>query len=202
MSPATHPLSVLRQFGRRPERAERCEFCGAALGRGHRHLFEPEGRQLSCVCDACAVLFPGRGHTRYAHVPRRVRLLHDFRLSDAQWDSLLIPIDLAFLTQDSVAGRPIATYPGPAGSTGSTLRQETWDAIVGENPSLRGMEKDVEALLVNRTGGARDYYLAPIDRCFELTGIIRTHWHGFSGGAEVWREVDRFFAALKEAGHA
>lgn len=199
---STHPLGVLQQLMRRKERVERCEFCQAGLGKDHRHLFEPASHQLTCVCDACAVLFPGRGHTKYAHVPRRIKQLTDFRLSDAQWESLMIPIDLAFFTHDSMAGHATATYPSPAGPTGSTLRLSTWDTIVNENPVLRGMEADTEALLVNRVGGARDYYLAPIDRCYELVGLIRRHWQGFSGGADVWREIDLFFTALKEAGGA
>ena len=55
-------------------------------------------------------------------------------------------------------------------------------------------EPDVEALLVNRISDSPRYYRAPIDHCFRLVGIIRTHWRGFSGGTEVWQEIDRFFA--------
>jgi hypothetical protein len=199
---STHPLATLRQFVRRRERVEHCEFCGTELRPEHRHLLDLASRQLTCVCDACAVLFPGHGQTKYASVPRRVRRLRDFRLTDAQWDSLLIPISLAFFTQDSLEDRATATYPSPAGPTGSTLRLETWETIRNDNPILREMEPDTEALLVNRVGGARDYYLAPIDRCYELTGLIRKYWQGFSGGAEVWEKIDRFFATLNEAGGA
>jgi hypothetical protein len=65
------------------------------------------------------------------------------------------------------------------------------------------MEEDVAALLVNRIGHSRgaapaEYYLAPIDECYKLVGLIRTHWRGLSGGTEVWREIGGFFAALKE----
>jgi hypothetical protein len=45
------------------------------------------------------------------------------------------------------------------------------------------MEADVEALLVNRVDGAREYFLAPIDACFELVGTIRVPWRGLSGWA-------------------
>jgi hypothetical protein len=27
-------------------------------------------------------------------------------------------------------------------------------------------------------------------------GLIRTRWHGLTGGKEVWEEIGRFFAAL------
>ena len=36
----------------------------------------------------------------------------------------------------------------------------------------------------------------PIDQCFRLVGLIRMHWKGFTGGAAVWEEIDRFFADL------
>jgi hypothetical protein len=60
------------------------------------------------------------------------------------------------------------------------------------------MEPDVEALLVNRAGEARDYFIAPIDRCFELVGLVRTHWRGLSGGTDVWEKIHEFFARLRE----
>jgi hypothetical protein len=47
-------------------------------------------------------------------------------------------------------------------------------------------------------GTARDYFLAPIDACFELVGLIRLHWRGLSGGTEAWREIEAFFARLRE----
>ena len=48
-------------------------------------------------------------------------------------------------------------------------------------PGAGNMEDDVEALLVNRIGHARgfsnpEYYLAPIDECFKLVGLIRSRW--------------------------
>ena len=59
------------------------------------------------------------------------------------------------------------------------------------------MQGDVEALLINRLGTTREYYIAPIDLCFELVGLIRMHWRGFSGGEKVWKEIDQFFQKLK-----
>ncbi len=64
------------------------------------------------------------------------------------------------------------------------------------------MQSDVEALLVNRVGrpdpvNLAQYYIAPIDACYKLVGLIRAHWKGLSGGSEVWAEVDRFFADLR-----
>jgi hypothetical protein len=61
----------------------------------------------------------------------------------------------------------------------------------------------VEALLVNRLGTSRgfagaEYYLLPIDECYKLVGLIRSHWRGLSGGSEVWEILRAFFTELKE----
>ena len=70
---------------------------------------------------------------------------------------------------------------------------------MADNPLLATLEPDVEALLINRVSGARDHYIAPIDRCFELVGLIRISWRGLSGGQEVWERIDNFFAELRGA---
>jgi hypothetical protein len=59
------------------------------------------------------------------------------------------------------------------------------------------MEQDVEALLVNRSRGAREHFLVPMDKCYSLVGLIRMHWRGFSGGKEVWEEIEQFFEELR-----
>ena len=63
---------------------------------------------------------------------------------------------------------------------------------------LARLEPDVEALLVNRLGPKRECYWVPIDRCYQLVGLIRLHWHGLSGGLGVWEQVERFFTGLRE----
>jgi hypothetical protein len=87
-------------------------------------------------------------------------------------------------------------YPSPAGGTECLLPLTRWESLVSANPALLRLEADVEALLVNRLGSAREYYIAPIDLCFELVGTIRMHWRGFSGGEKVWKEIGDFFAKL------
>jgi hypothetical protein len=196
-SPAS-AINVLRRFVRpRAAASERCDLCGADLAQAHTHLFEPPTRQLFCSCEACSILFSGQTETKYRRVPRRVRYLADFRLSDAQWESLLIPIGMAFFFHSSPAGKTLALYPSPAGATESLLDLSAWTSVVEENPVLREMEPDVEALLVNRVRGAADYYVAPIDECYKLVGLIRAGWRGLSGGAEVWQGIEGFFAELK-----
>jgi hypothetical protein len=135
-------------------------------------------------------------------VPRAVKFLANFQLSDAQWDGLTVPIEMAFFFKSTPHGKVIALYPSPAGPTESLLSLETWVDIEQANPILQTMHPDVTALLVNRVGhnrgsGSAEYFLVPIDECYKLVGLIRTHWRGLSGGTEVWREIGAFFNALK-----
>ena len=193
----------LRQFARRPQRrVEQCELCSLELHPEHSHLIELTQRKLLCACDACALLFSGRAGSKFKRVPRDVRLLANFRMSDAEWEGLLIPINLAFFFENSLNSRVTALYPSPAGATESLLPLEAWSGIVQSNPVLRQLEPDVQALLVNRVGQSRgaspaEYYLVPIDACYKLVGLIRIHWRGLSGGTEVWQEIGNFFAELR-----
>ncbi|MDR3700282.1 MAG: DUF5947 family protein [Candidatus Sulfopaludibacter sp.] len=194
-------FGALRRFARRGESDERCELCGSAVAAEHEHLVEPGKRRLICSCQACAILFSGQVGQRYRRVPTRVRSLPGFRLTDAQWDSLLVPINMAFFFANSATGRITAVYPSPAGATESLLTLENWEQIALPNAEVRSMQPDVEALLVNRLGAARGfpanrYFLVPIDQCFKLVGLVRMHWRGLSGGEELWREVADYFAAL------
>ena len=56
----------------------------------------------------------------------------------------------------------------------------------------------MEALLVNRVVPARDYYIAPIDQCFGAGRPDSCALEGFSGGEEVWRNINGFFSRLRE----
>jgi hypothetical protein len=192
------PFAALRRFVRPRAAVERCELCSAELPPDHTHLVEPQTRQMLCACQPCSILFSGQAETKYRRVPRRVRYLSSFKLTDAQWDSLLVPIGMAFFFHGTAAGKTLALYPSPAGATESLLDLESWDEIVRDNPVLKEMEPDTEALLVNRVKGERQYYLVPIDECYKLVGLIRAYWHGLSGGAAVWQEIEKFFAELNE----
>jgi len=204
-SPVTQKESVfaaLRQFARKRPAVECCELCSSELPSEHQHLIDPAARKLICACDPCSILFSNQSATKYKRVPRRIRFLPQFHMTEAQWDGLMVPIEMAFFFKSGTPHKVAAFYPGPAGATESLLSFETWDDIERENPALRGMEPEVEALLANRVGAARgvtaQYYIVPIDQCYKLVGLIRLHWHGLSGGTEVWREVTKFFASIKE----
>lgn len=195
-------FSALRQFAKRDKAAEKCELCSLALRLDHPHLIELSQRKLICACDACALLFSGPSK-KYRRVPRRIQAFPNFQLSDAEWNSLMVPINMAFFFKNSVENRVIAMYPSPAGATESLLELESWNDLGTRNPQLEEMEPDVEALLVNRLGYSRgysapEYYLLPIDECYKLVGLIRAHWSGLSGGTEVWQQIGEFFRIIKE----
>lgn len=197
-----NPFAVLRKFVKPRAVVERCEMCSATLPSEHEHLVEPATRQMVCACQACAILFSGQGTLKYRRVPRRIRYLSTFQLTDAQWDGLTIPINMAFFFYSTPARQVLSLYPSPAGATESMLDLESWNEIVEANPILESLEPDTEALLINRVRGAGDYYLVPIDECYKLVGLIRTHWRGLSGGSEVWEVIGKFFEDLKEkSGH-
>ncbi len=153
-------------------------------------------RQIICACDACATLFDGMAGGRYKRVSRRVQLLTNFVMTDGQWESLLIPINMAFFFRSSVEGRTVTLYPSPAGAVESLLPLDAWSEIVQENAVLGQLRPDVEALLVNRVGHAHElsraeYYIAPIDDCYRLVGLIRSNWKGLSVARRFgWRSVD------------
>ena len=191
-------LSALRRFVAKQPEVERCELCAVGLRDRHQHLVDPQARRLICACDACAILFGSGGETKYRRVPSEVFWLREMALSDQVWNSLGIPIGLAFLYRSSVSGEVLAVYPSPAGPTETTVEDESWQDIVRQNVELASLADDVEALLVNRMNGARDYFRVAIDECYKLTGIIRKHWRGFSGGEEGWEQVKRFFDELQD----
>jgi hypothetical protein len=179
---------------------EYCELCGEPIPSEHRHLLEVSTREIMCVCRPCSILFDSEAASegRYRLVPDRHLFLEDFEMSDVQWESLRIPVDMAFFFYSSPSERVAAFYPSPMGPTESLLKLSAWEELERYNPVLEGMQRDVEALLVNRIRAAREHFLVPIDECYSLVGLIRMHWRGLSGGREVWEKIDRFFEDLRE----
>jgi hypothetical protein len=191
------PLNILRRFARpRPVR-EQCDLCGQALADEHDHLVEISTRRVHCACGPCAILFSGQKVVKYRRIPRQLQYLADFRLPDDLWARLDLPIELAFFVRDTATDAVIVRYPSPAGTTEAIVNSNAWKELVDENPSIQHLEPDVEVLLVNRIGGRCECYRVGIDEGYKLVGILRQHWQGFSGGREVWDEIDRFFEDLK-----
>jgi hypothetical protein len=197
-NPGLAAIASLRRFARSRSAQERCELCDAPLAYEHAHLVEVANRKLVCACDPCAILFSNQAAARYRRVPRDVYFLPELRLTDMAWEGLHLPINLAFFLHSTAAGRVVALYPSPAGATESAVTLDAWEALVEDNPILRDVQPDVEALLVNRLGEKAECYRVGIDECYKLVGLIRTHWKGLSGGPAVWDEIGRFFAVLKQ----
>jgi hypothetical protein len=195
MTASLGALAALRRRARKREEEERCDLCAAPVPPAHRHLVEIESRKLVCACHACSFLFPAHANARYREVPAESRRLADFALTDAQWDALLIPINIAFFLRNSVLQKTVAFYPSPAGAMESALDLDAWNEFAGDVV----LRDDVEALVVNRLRQPHEYYVLPIDHCYRLVGLIRTKWRGFSGGAEVWAAIDGFFDGLRHA---
>ncbi len=204
--PATSNRSAfetLRGLSRKRLPQEHCELCSLALPGPHPHVLQRSNGQILCACEPCAILFSHREDAgKFVRIPRDFRRLSSFQITDAEWRALLLPIDLAFFVNSSRAGRVIAYYPSPGGCTESLLNLEAWTDIIRDNPVVGHMQPDVEALLVNRVRDRREYYIAPLDQCYKLAGLIRMNWHGFSGGDSVWQEIDQFFDRLKDARNA
>jgi hypothetical protein len=214
------PLAVLqriRQPRPRPARdevaaGERCELCGETipLEHGfdeHGHLVDLQARNLLCACRGCYLLFmsDGAGGSHYRAVPDRYLSFPDFQLSPAQWDSLQIPVGVAFFFLNSSLGRVAAFYPGPAGATESELPLDTWEEVVAANPALATLQPDVEAFLVRsdrNRGGAAECFVVPIDACYELVGHLRRLWRGFDGGREAHDAMDGFFDRVRARARA
>ncbi len=202
----TNPLAVLRQITTtRPEPVvgERCEMCALAIAEEHQHVVNLESRVLMCTCRACYLLFTAEhAELRYRAVPDRYLSFPDFAFGAREWDELQIPVGLAFLFHNSVQGRTVAFYPGPAGATESELPLDAWARIETANPQLGLLKPDVEALLLrgpdreNHPGFSA--HVVPIDTCYELVGKLRTLWRGFDGGQEAQAAIEEFFASVDE----
>jgi hypothetical protein len=198
------PLAALRRITRSrpaPAAGERCDLCATPVGEAHGHVVDLQSRALMCSCRPCYLLFTDEHATlHYRAVPERYLSFAGAGLDERSWDELQIPVGLAFLFRNSVQGRTVAFYPGPAGATESELPLAAWDRIVADEPRFALVRPDVEALLVRRPdrGGEPVCHLVPIDACYELVGQLRALWRGFDGGTEAHAAMAAFFARVRQ----
>jgi hypothetical protein len=153
---------------------EECELCASAVSAEHEHLLEPDARRVYCACETCAhaASTPSAG-ARYLRVERRAVRLDDIDIDDVTWSSLGVASGLGFFTTSSRTREVVATFPGRAGLVESFVPLRAWTRLEARFPALVKIEPDVEALLVRRTSRHRDYFHVSIDRCYELTELIR-----------------------------
>lgn len=203
--PLAAPPGVPVRLRRRPslmtasEDDPRCDLCASPTGPGHAHLVDLQDRRVLCACRPCALLFSpdGAGGVRYRTVPDRVVAI-DGVLDEVDWDALDIPVSVAFFLRNSVLGRVVACYPGPAGATESLLPLDTFATVEARHPVLGELAPDVEGLLVRRSDTGVEAFIVPITSCYELVGTLRRCWRGLDGGSEARRAVDRFFGGLAD----
>ena len=174
---------------------ERCDLCRTTVPDDHRHLLHLVERRIVCVCEACWALHSG--DAQYRPTGMRSLWLEGFDCDEATWASLQIPIGLAFFMRSSVSGSVVGFYTSPAGATESELPLDAWEALVAANPVLTRLDPDGEALVANRLSEPPQYMILPIDRCYELVGLIRTRWEGISGGDALAEAVPAFFERVR-----
>jgi hypothetical protein len=178
---------------------ERCEMCATEIPAEHGHVADLENSTLACACRACYLLFtqPAAGRGRYRSVPDRYLSDPGRTLTAAQWDQLEVPVGLAFFLKSSSAQRVAGFYPSPAGVTECILDLAAWERLTEEYPLLGETAADVEAALICRTDAGIEYFLVPIDACYELAGRMRLYWRGFDGGAEARSNIADFLDTVR-----
>jgi Family of unknown function (DUF5947) len=179
---------------------EECQLCAQVLTGEHEHLLEVEARRLHCACLSCARALghdPCPRAARYLRVQRRAARLSGVLIDDARWAELRVPVGLAFFTTRSRTGEVIATFPGRSGIIESFVPLKAWSALEQQFPVLKGVQPDVEALLVRRTSRHHDYFQVSADLCFELAELLRGVASTASSGE--LRVVQRFFERLEPA---
>ncbi|MFI5605583.1 DUF5947 family protein [Amycolatopsis sp. NPDC051903] len=193
----------LRRFrtpARRPAPGERCELCAEPIGPGHGHVIDLESRTIMCTCHGCYLLFThsGAGGKRHRAVPTRYLHAPRFPAAATLWESSGIPVRMAFVFYNSTQHRAVAFYPSPAGATESLLPLNTWGELLASEPGFDSVAADVEAVLISKHDVGFEAFVVPIDRCYELVGLVRLHWRGFDGGSEAHQAIEAFFADLRE----
>jgi len=184
---------------------EHCEFCSAGIPAGHGHVADLEQSSLMCACRACYLLFtqPGAGRAKYRSVPDRYLRDPDRTLSAAEWDELQIPVGLAFFLYRSDPGELGGFYPSPAGATQCALDLPAWQRLAAGHPLLGQAEPDVEAVLISQDESAGiEYFIVPVDACYELAGRMRMLWRGFDGGTEARQSIAEFLADVRRRAKA
>jgi hypothetical protein len=183
-----------------PRRGEEtCEFCATQILAEHGHVADLEGSTLMCACRACYLLFT-HGQAaggRYKSIPDRYRTDPGRPLSVAEWDTLEIPVGLAFFLRSSGDDSVTAFYPSPAGATECRLDLQAWTRIAAGRPMLGAAEADVEAVLISRGADGVECFLVPVDACYELAGRMRLHWRGFDGGSEARQSIAEFLDGVR-----
>jgi hypothetical protein len=174
-------------------------MCATEVAPAHSHVADLAASSLLCVCRACYLLFTHgtAGGGRYRGVPDRYARDPSRPLTVAEWDELQIPVGLAFFLYSSQRGEVSGFYPSPAGATECLLDLPAWARLAEAHPLLDAAARDVEAVLICRGDPGVEYFIVPIDACYELAGRMRMLWKGFDGGTEARDSIGEFLAGVR-----
>jgi Family of unknown function (DUF5947) len=174
-------------------------MCATEIAPAHSHVADLEQSSLMCVCRGCYLLFTHgtAGGGRYRGVPDRYARDPSRPLTMAEWDELQIPVGLAFFLYSSQRGEVSGFYPSPAGATECLLDLPAWARLAEAHPLLGAAARDVEAVLICRGDAGVEYFIVPIDACYELAGRMRMLWKGFDGGTEARDSIEEFLAGVR-----
>ena len=95
-------------------------------------------------------------------------------------------------------------YPSPAGATECALDLPAWERLAAAHPLLgagragRGGGAD----LPRQARDGVEYFVVPIDVCYELAGRMRMLWRGFDGGSRGPGRASRSSWPVSAAGPA
>jgi hypothetical protein len=190
-------LASLRAFAARRPVTERCEFCATPIRHDHEHVLHPKSSLLRCACAACAGFFARVSADRPRRIETFAKRLVKFELDKATWHRLGVPVGLAYFSLRGASPEVVASFPGRAGVVQAGVPGALWRALSETHAVLAALSPEVEALLVRRTPGRRDYFHVSIDHCFRLTELLRSA-RAKSSGPET-ELLDDFFAELEQS---
>lgn len=157
-----------------------CEVCGAPIGSAHDHAADVDHRRLLCVCRPCHLGLSATG--RYRALPDRIERIADLDQAPDWWLELQLPVELVFFIRAASTGALTAFFPGAAGVVESTVEIDDLPVALSD---------DVEALLVRNTARF-EAWTVPVDRCYELAGLLKHR----SVGSPTIAATAQFFDSL------
>ena len=177
-------FSAFRHLVRKRVPEESCDLCSAPLDSKACPPSRRRATQVMCACTPCAVLFTD-SMTRFRGISSAdVRHLPDCCLTHEDLGGVGYSDQSCFCVSFQRDRADDCLISKPWGRNRASLPADVWEEIVTHEPRLAKMQDDVQAFLVNRLAEPYQYYMAPIDKCFELVGTVRLYWKGFTGGTE------------------
>ena len=202
LSSLSRSLATLRNLSPRCEKPVACEMCSQPLA---RRASAPD-RDRSAAAPVrlrrvprFALFRPRRPTRKYRRVPRRSLLLPDFRLERRAVGRASDPDQHGVLLSQHAAGHGSSPFipARPARrsrcwnwnrgmkSWRRTRCSRRWSPTWRHPGQPDRLGHQGHRCLLPQSGGRKAealHFLAPIDECYKLVGVIRAHWRGLSGG--------------------